>query len=418
MRIRFFVPDDEQETEQYLGLIKQIDEFWREFTKHAARLDVGAAERVGADLRAWLGRIDSGLGLELSVALDGTRHCLILPVLGEHLLPLAELFVERAPERVPWLFGTRRERLPLAQCLDIVRRDCGKDLSSARARVGVGRGHALEVVVGSEHFDAADDDAALDAANCLVSRLMGDELFDSWVQQVSVVPQPKPSPLSLVGQQSARLPLALDELYPALTAAVQGIVRGLPELACHSHCERADWVMFELGGQRSPSSTASTNTELSNTEPLALQLATPADDLLVAATMCPEMLRCYLSQELFDSQRFSRFGEVFCYLKLELAEADQERRVTERIQLEQVLDRALVPGRLGCVAGSGSGSTHVYIVLALVQLEAATQLVIKKAREAGVGTNSWLLYCDSVWRNEWTGIWPETPPPFSNASVD
>ncbi len=404
MRVRFFVPDDEQETARYLALVRQIDDFWKEFRATAPQLEAGSGDGFANSLRAWLGRIEPGLGLELSLEADGTRRCHVLPVEGEQLLPLAELFVERAPERLPWEFSVRRPSLPLRRCLEIVRRDFARDLSSARARVGVGRGHALEVVIGSDQFQGAEDEAALDAANALVARLLGDELFDAWVQQVSVVPQPKPSPLAVVGQQSNRLSLAISELQPALLAAIQGVVRGLPDVACHTHCERADWVLFELGDDERPSD-GEAGEDLARPAPLA--------DLLMAATMCPEMLRCHLSEGLFASERFSRFGEVFCYLKLELPQQEMQGRVEERVRLEQLIDRTLVPGQLGCVAGSGVGSQYVYIVLALVHLEAATERIIKKLRQEGIGHNSWLLYCDSAWRDEWTGIWPQTPSPFS-----
>src|SRR5690606_6615237 len=128
-------------------------------------------------------------------------------------------------------------------------------------------------------------------------------------------------------------------------------VRGLPEHPCHVDCERAEWAMFEV----------------ERLERAGDDL--PQSDLVVASSMRPEMLKCHLEAGSFASARFSRCGETFCYLKVRLPGEGLEQRIEARVHLEQVLDRALVPGRLGCVVGTGMGSEFAYLVFALTQLE-------------------------------------------------
>lgn len=396
MRLRFFRPDDDHETAQHLATLHAIDGFWREFEHAARRMQTATHARAETSawvqhLRAWLGKIDPGLGLELDLDSDGSKRLYVLPIESERLVPLAEAFIERAPTRELWHFTTRRPSLELERSLHVVRRDCGADMSTARGRVGLGRGHAIELTLGSEHFTSSEDAAGLDAAHCLFTRLLGDELFDTWVQSVSILPQARRGPLRVVGQSSS-LPLDVTELEPAVAAAVRGVTTSLPELPSHRHCEHADWMMFELpeGEDR---------------------VDLPQPDLVMATTMCPEMLKCFLSDGLFSSRRFSGFDETFCYVQLELSEPSFDERVARRVELEEILDRSLAPGGFGCVVGSGMGSRFVYITLALTRLDTALELVLRRLREQQVPRSSWIRFCDSIWRDEWLGVWPETPAP-------
>jgi hypothetical protein len=137
----------------------------------------------------------------------------------------------------------------------------------------------------------------------------------------------------------------------------------------------------------------------------------PLADLQVSATMYPEMLRCFLSGSPFSSSRFSRCGEQFCYLKLTLPGQTVDERIAQRIAIEEILDYSLVPGRLGCVIGSGIGSRYMYIHLSLQQVESALPIVTRRVREAGAGKESWVLFCDTVFADEWVGVWEDSPAP-------
>jgi hypothetical protein len=251
----------------------------------------------------------------------------------------------------------------------------------------VGRGHALDVVIASEHFASSRDERGLDAALSLLGSLLGDDVFEHWVQEVNITPQARANPLRLVGEQSGWLPLALQELADSVEAAVRGIRGGLPEHPCHVDCERAEWAMFELGQDGEPSE----------------QVQHP--DIFVATSMRPEMLRCHLSGSHFHSPRFSAHGEVFCGLRYTPTEAEMNARADRRIEVEMQLDRALVPGRLGCVVGSGMGTRYVYVYLALQQLEPALQLAGRRLRDLDLPKDARFFFLDSAWRHEWLGVW-------------
>lgn len=389
MRVRWFEPGDELETAHFLATVNAIDAFWHAFARRCRE----PAFRWIEALRAQLGQVDGGLGLELWDESD-LKLAYVLPLGGPALLPLAELIVERAPTLWPWAFEVRRPAASVEQALAVVFDETELDLRHARARVGVGRGHLLQIVLACDGIEGDSNESANDAAERLVELLLGDEWFEDWVERVLAIGAPRPSPLRVVGQEQAVLPLTLSELLPAVRRAQEAISANLPQHPCHRYCERAEWVLFEVSERAS------------DPEPAEL----PQFDLQVASTMCPEMLKCFLSGGPFASQRFSRHGERFCYLRLELV-GKAEVRVDERILLEEALDRALVPGGLGCVVGSGVGSRYAYIHLALTEIEPAIEVIRKRLRREQVPQRSWLLFCDSSWQNEWVGLYDETPAP-------
>lgn len=388
MRVRWFEPGDELETAHFLATVSATDALWETFARRCRE----PAERWVEVVRAQLRQIDAGLGLELRDE-DKQQAAYVYPLAGPALLPLAELVTERAPSLWPWTFEVRRPAANLDQALEVVRDETGVNLGHARARVGVGRGHLLQIVLACDGVRGDADDLGKDAAERLVELLLGDAVLEDWVDSVRAMSAPRPSPLRIVGQEQAALPLTLSELVSAVQRAQEAIIANLPA-PCHRFCDRAEWVLFEvseLAGEETPA-------EL------------PHPDLQVASTMCPEMLKCFLSGSPFSSLRFSRHGERFCYLQMELEGAPQER-IEQRIRAEEVLDRLLVPGGLGCVVGSGIGSRYAYVHLALAQLEAAVGVIRKRLRREQLPRRTWLLFCDSCWQNEWVGLYDDTPAP-------
>lgn len=388
MRVRFFQPQDEAETAAHLASERQIRSFWQEFRTHEQQR---AAEWISR-LRQDLAEIEPGLGLE-SDAVGGVRTLYVLPLDGQQLLPMANWIVSLAPEVAGWRFATERPGVALEEALARVVSATRFDLRAARLKIGIDRGHALSVVVGHYLFQGNGDELGGQAAEQLVATVLGDSLFERWVTSVEVLPAPRPSPLKLVGQNDSSLPLPLAELGETITTAVSRITDTLPEAPLHEFCDRADWVLFEMDDLREADGEY------------------PLPDLRVATTMCPEMLKSFLSGSPFASERFSRHRERFAFVELDTTGMDREHSLEQRTALEEALDFALVPGRLGCVVGAGVGETHMYIFLALHSLDAAMGMVTRRLREQRVSKSTWLRFCDDEWRAEWVGAYADTPVP-------
>jgi hypothetical protein len=132
-------------------------------------------------------------------------------------------------------------------------------------------------------------------------------------------------------------------------------------------------------------------------------------DLLVASTMQPKVLAAALQDPAFYSERFSRHGERFAYLKID--GRDGPGKFADRSEMEDALDAALRPAGAGCVFGGGTGLRYSYIDLALKDVARAAAALRPVLQGGEISRRSWLLFADCEWRDEWLGVWDDTPPP-------
>lgn len=282
--------------------------------------------------------------------------------------------------------------LPERACA-IARARYGLEFGDARARAGFGRGHLLHVVVYTSELGRCPVERVREAAASLVRDMVGAACFEQWIAEVDVAPLGRPSSLPVLDSRSrASSSYPLEELPRAVRAAVDGLLAGLPDEPTFARLQDATWTMFEL------------------TPEVASDYAAQ-DDLVLATTSLPEMLRCYLQGAPFSSARFSRHDETFCYLKYADPELDAERRVAERRRLEDALNEALVAERLGCVVGAGLGVRYSYVNLGLLQLTRALDQVRRVARAHPVPNQAWILFCETSWAESWIGVWTNPPPP-------
>jgi hypothetical protein len=299
--------------------------------------------------------------------------------------PLAERVVAAAPRGLSVV-----NRRPPRSFADAVSRakQRGLDYASASARAGFARGHLLEVVVKRPGSSADEREQA--AAEELVWELLGERRADDWIGAVSAAPAPRGGPLRVVAApEPASFPLS--ELPAAAAAAIEGLYAGMPPLPLCSLDSPLDWTMFELNPEPADDFSAD-------------------DDLVLVSTCVPELIKCHLEKAPFSSLRFSRHGETFLYLKY-AARGGPETRLSTRRQLEDQIDEALMPARLGRVVGGGLGLRYSYVYLALTACERALDVITTIGVQARVPTRSWVLPLDSDLAHEWCGIWPATPAP-------
>lgn len=296
---------------------------------------------------------------------------------------LADLPVDREFWEVSALELSARQHVgavrPLSVALAKLERDRGLRLHESRARVGVGRGHLLDVVLAVPGADAGTP--WQEAADDLVSSLIGEQACEDWLQEVHVAPAPRSGPLRLVqpGERSWGMPLS--DMVDALEAATRGIVAGLPEQALSRHTRDPEWVLFEL----------KPDLETPRADPLENAQA----DLVVTTTCAPEMLRCHLTGAPFFSARFSKQGELFCALAIADGDQAQEQRLENRRQLEDAINQQLGATGAAWVVGAGSGLEHSYIDLAIRAGEPIAQPLRSLLSRAG-SAPCWLYSFDSA----------------------
>jgi hypothetical protein len=398
MRVRFASDALPEEARLRRRLRERVDGFWHGVAS-ALSMHLGAPrdDRLAAELEPAIERLARQLhdGLEVEVdAPEAPGLRLSVRPAEPHLDPLATEVVDRAPSLTGLLVVRNRDEMGALPAVAEVRRRSGVDLAGARVRMGFGRGHLLEVVVYSSRFGSSVDDRALDAANLLVPRLLGDAIFDDWVGSIDVAPLPRGGSLRVVNDAATRAAdtLSLEEVRDAALAAIRGVTAELPEAPCHAFCERAEWVLFEM-------------------QPAPRDDYPGTSDLALFTTMVPEAAKTLLDGSRFSSCRFSRHGERFVYVKIDAADLDPRERLERRIRVEEMLDVTLVPGRMGAVVGAGLGLRYVVLLVALANLEDGIRLVRRALERCEIGPRAWILFCDSVWQNEWVGLRDDGPTP-------
>lgn len=284
-----------------------------------------------------------------------------------------------------------RPALELAPALAGVRDATGVDLGRATARAGFTRGHLLDVVV--KLPGARGTTAEEDAADRLVTALLGEARTEDWVDQVTLEPAPHGGALSVLqGAPEHGRYFPVSELPAAVDAAVRGLYAGLSPEPLWATGGEQRWTLLEL--------------EVDRSDDYEKQA-----DVALCATFLPEMLKCYLSGSPFSSLRFSRHGEIFAYLKHESRSGDARAALAARRVLEDALDAALVVERCGRVVGSGMGVVYSYVDFALSSLERALEVIRTVATRVGLPPRSWLLFCDSALVDDWAAVHPSAPVP-------
>lgn len=386
MRWLFFDPATKEERRRRTSAVEAIDRFWAAF---AAKADAIDAQLSGApatlDLAAFLAEhlrpIHEGLAWSTGPAVLGRGHRLVLgPARDEALRPLAATLIERAPALPRFeLHAHRPAEGDLPRVLERVTTALGLPVGGLRGRFTSGAGHRLDLAVTCPGLAL---EAVRAAGLVLADALLGELDAVTWVGAVTSHPPGAPGDWHEV-----------DALAAAFERARARVLESLPPRPTHGTVDPSTWPLIKR-------------------TPVEAEDYPRQTDLVVAKTKYLEMWRAASSGQPFSSARFSRHGEVFCYLKLDRAEVGAEE-FPDKGLMEAAVETALSSERLGGYLGSGTGLRYSYLELALAKGEVPRAAATIKGilRRGRVPQRSWLLFHDDVWRDEWIGIWGEAPPP-------
>ena len=333
--------------------------------------------------------LDERIALYVEPAELGGVPCAELSALESSAWPLAELLMAQSPDDSSYVLSLGRAPRALDIALEAVRRTHGLDLARASLRAGFSRGHLLELTLGVPGGTGAEIEQI--AAENLVLALLGERLFETWVGQVHVAAAPRGGLLRVLDVSTPRRELQLRELYETVAAGALGVLRGLPEQS---------WL--EQSGAPPSATAAHADWTLLEVEPLGDAQGVRKDDLILASTCTPELLRCYLDGSPCSSRRFSRHGERFVFLSYQDDQATPEERVARRSELEHSLAECL--SGVGVVTGVGLGVHTSYVDFALRDLETGLERLVSKLKDLGMPRRSFIQFFDSELSEEWLSI--------------
>jgi hypothetical protein len=364
-------------------LQRQIDEWWEAFAAKTANLDALFKGKQKWDLEAWmechLRIISDELFWEFGPGITGGHRLVITSETNRHVRQLVNQILRSAPAISGWDFVAYRPSEPLKQVVATVEGRTGVQLSSLTTAVEPAHFGMLRIKLFSHDGDDAERGGAIAAEATL-----GEETLDRWI--------------GVISHHSGR-GVPLDNLKSLVDGFIEARRSQLSAAPWHLRIADATWSLLTLDAE-------------------------PADDwpeqrdLVVGKTVDLELFESCRSGAPFDSQRFSRCGETFAYLKIDGTQGIPRGGFADKSEIEDALDAVLIRAGLGCHIGGGTGQRYSYVNLALVDVDRAIPLVVAAMRNMKLPTRSWIQFFDSDLRWEWVGIWPDTPsPPFARLNT-
>lgn len=363
--------------------LQRIDAWWRAFAGQTARLDALFNSREKWDLPQWmydhLGAIDENLCWEYGAGVNGGHRLVITPESRRELRPLVETILARAPKLAGWEFYPHRLAESVAEAEGMLGAFGLPPLPDARVSATPGAHNLIDLTFLAPTVRDIDDERALHAAFKLTEVLLGENVLDSWIGGIRF-------------EKAAPDAVALSEMRRSVSDQIARIKAKLPEAPSWENSHDAEWGLWELKPKQDSDYVHQT-------------------DMFVGKSMHREMWMAAHSDAPFFSERFSRHGETFCYVKIDGTVDLSGELFKDKGDIEDALDAALIPAQTGAVVGGGTGLRYSYVDLALSDLEKGISQVVGVLREGKINERAWILFFDDIYREEWVGVWDHSPPP-------
>jgi hypothetical protein len=385
--MRWVFPDrnDREENAAREAVRMRIEAWWKAFTKNATAVDehFGGREFELVDfMQSTLQAIDDRLMWEFGPALAGDGHRLaISPESAYGLNPMVAEILARAPKVKRFEFHQGRPPEGPEWAQRSVEGRVGVDVSKGSIQVTAGdfnRVNALFFFPGVESEEQANA-----AAFVAAESLFGEQTLDRWVGAIGALERPEGGgwmPFAKAGQ--------------AMAEAIKSVRESLPTEPWSKWVQNCEWSSMEINPPEGAEPDYS-----------------GWRDVRIATVPHAEMLGGIVNGALFHSARFSRHDEKFCYLKFDESELEGDARFEFRRPAEDAVDATLRKAALGSLVGGGSGEVFGYTMLALTDVAKAIPLIQKALQQHALPENSWLLFLDYDWCDEWVGLHEKAPPP-------
>lgn len=406
MRWRFVDPKNKLEANERSAVLAKIDAWWKEFASKTSEINALFSRKAEWDLPEWMEQhlqsIHPSIMWEYGPAVhgEGTR-LVITPESRRDLRPLVRAIIQLAPKIEGWEFYEYRLPEGMKMVHDTVEARTGVNISDYQFRASRGSKHLIDLVFNSPQITQTDDQEARNAAFVALESLLGEQCLDNWIGAIEVSPLPRANGImGLFGRKSGELPgyYPLERLKDTVEAVIGSIKEQLPprphyQWVCNDESINvAEWTLWEL-------------------KPDKAEDYPEQQDIFVGRSVNQEQWTTAHSGSIFCSERFSRCGEIFVYIKLDGSQGLDQEGFADKSEIEDALNAVLKPEGLGCYMGGGTGLRYSYIDLALTDVDKAIPLIRKRLQEGKVPLRSWIQFFDSDLSAEWVGIYDETPSP-------
>lgn len=404
MRWKFPDPADVGEARARASTVEAIDRWWETFAANADAIDAAFSRGREFDIAGFtveqLARVEPDLCWEYGSAIHGPGHRLVItPEGSRHRRPMVDALIKRAPRLPRWEFYAHRLPEPADIALPTATEISGyRPAAAPLVAVRLNEANRLDLTF---QVPAADVDAHEGFARFLFAateHLLGEEVLDRWVGYDGPA-----VPGETIATRAGGAVVAVERLKPTVDALISATREQLPPVPRHATAAQKkssrEWISYQLQSSPERKEYARWHDQF---------VGVTAEQRLIFATRANG----------FASERFSRCGETFCYLKLDGREGLDPAHYTDRGDVEEAVDGVLIAPRLGCVVGGGTGRVYSYIDLALTDVPAAIGPLRDVLRRGNAHRRSWLLFHDPEYADEWVGVYDETPAPPSDDPAD
>jgi hypothetical protein len=364
-----------------------IDAWWTAFAAQTNDLRELFKQRKEWDLPAWmhehLGAISPDLMWEFGQAIHCEGHRLVITAeWRRHLRPLVKEILRRAPRLDGWEFYPYRlaENFDLAE--QTVEARTGGSIAKTFFRAEVNNVHKINLQYLAKNYKSGGDKQAFHDVFVATETLLGEEILDRWIGAIEVAPL----------DNGPDEPQGIRDLKYVVDGLIESVKQQLPEVPYYRLPDDTRWSAIKLTPEES--------------EDYPHQW-----DMFVGTTMILPMWQNAHNNHSFDSERFSRHGEVFCYLKIDGSDGLEGSQFADKDQIIEAVDAALREHETGCYVGGGTGLRYSYLDFALIDVARGARVITHVLREGNIPKRSWILFFDTDLQTEWIGIWDDTPPP-------
>lgn len=370
-------------------LTRSIDAWWAEFTARSQDLCNCLARNGDWDLAGWMHKHLQGINEHLmwefapAVHKDGYR-LVITPECRRDLRPVVSQILERAPSLDGWEFYGYRLPEDFEMAKLTVDARTGGDISKTFFRATIGDFNKINLLFLSRNYSSDDDRQGLNDVFVATETLLGEEILDRWIGVIEVAPW----------DDGPEEPQGIRNLKVEVDRLIDLVQNGLPPcpyFQLHND-EKTVGYIFELKPQE------------------ADDYPGQSDMVVGKSTILAMWMNAHQNQS-FDSIRFSRHGEVFCYIKIDGSHGLDEEKFSDKGEIEDAIDSALCEAEVGCFVGGGTGLRYSYLDLALTDINRGVEIVKRVLRDGNISKRTWILFFDTDLQAEWIGVWDDTPPP-------
>jgi hypothetical protein len=366
-----------------------IDNWWKAFVGHSTNLRNTFCNRTDFDVAGFMFKnlqaIDASMMWEFGPALNVKGHRLVItPEDRKDLRPLVTEILNRAPALEGWEFYPYRPPVDFDHAKTTVESRTGTPLVGLNFTGEINEINQVDLAfIILDAKDKESGELAHRQAFVMVESILGEEILDKWIGAIEISDS--------LSRGNNHKPIS--ELGIWVNDQIRKIKQALPSKPFYERANDEQWTLFKI------------------TPPKEKEYVRQ-EDMIVAKTMCIPLWKNAHSRASFTSERFSKIGEIFCYVKLDGREGLDGTLFEDKSEIEDALDNALISEKLGCNIGGGTGLQYSYIDLALTDLDKGIAVVQNVLRNGRITRKSWILFFDSELESEWIGVWDDSPPPI------